>query len=166
MLTFLSLLIIVICFIFGWWIIKNEATDTRCSSEGVCLEGGSKYFISGKHAAGDTIEDTLKKIEYLNMTPSRMVMWRRAFIVSFLIVILSGLILKLPARDLTVIFLLSFIFINGMISFYRFHLDIYPQGFLQENVDALRFSLKQPRVATPKDNLLETLKSIRGKRFD
>ena len=50
-----------------------------------------------------------------------------------------------------------------MLSFYQFHLDVYPQGYMQENVNALRKRLNQPRDPILNDDIQNTIAHISGK---
>ena len=161
---------VVILLIFLRWVFKNEIFDTMCplgcSQFGkTCFEGNSKYFSNGKYRAKDTLEDIFRKMEYLNSYTNRIVTWRRCFIVS---VILTGLIfvltnLERSSTNIFIVFVISFICTNGMLSFYRFHLEVYPQGFMQENINALRKRLKQYREPILNDDIKATLEYISGK---
>lgn len=161
--------IIIFIVIFLWWILKNETMDTMCKAgcpsfnKQDCFEGNSKYFSNGKYRANDTLETIFRKIEYLNTYTNRIVTWRRCFIVSLIITSLISLFIERVPMHLFAIFIIAFISIQGMLSFYQFHLDVYPQGYMQENVNALRKRLNQPRDPILNDDIRNTVAHISGK---
>ncbi len=154
------------------YIIQREFKDLRCPLEcdgthKTCCEGNSKYFSSGRYKKGDTVDEALSKISYLAKYNERIVKWRRCFIIAFVSIVLIRLFVASDStfKDSFLIFIIIFTLTNGMYSYYQYHLEIFPAGYIQENVNFIRKSgIGGFTVESPYDSINDTIKVLHGTR--
>ncbi len=162
------ILYVFLIFIF-WFAFKSEKLDlfcpTNCENSGKteritefcgekCGDGKGKYYVDGIGNENDKVEKLLEKIEWLSDFDTKTTKWRRAYMLAFLIALLSLMIsLKTfpSGEQLIVSIIIAFIVIYISFSYYNYHYERYPVYYTKKNIEHIRKKLK---MKTPVLNLL------------
>ena len=131
------------------FIFTIERVDVTCPpgckeySKSICFDGNGKYFMKGRYENGDKITDLLDKIIFLSNTDNRVVKWRRCMIISLGLGIIISLF-HIKTYDIRIHLLTVLLIFMGfylMYSYYKFHFDVYPTGYIKENISIIKKKL-------------------------
>lgn len=112
--------------------IPTEKSDLTCpngpytKNKKLCKDGNGKLLQVGKYQKTDNANTILNKMNKLIINKQSQVYWRRYFILSFILAIVSNYVItdKLPdAKTFIVLFMVLYLGFSNMNSFYVYHYD-------------------------------------------
>lgn len=125
--------------------IKAEWLDVYCPSQKYssdsCGEGCGMAYIGSDPDPNATFSETLDKIDNAAKADQRTVKWRRALILSVIIVLCIFIFVlgRLPnGIELFICVVISEFFIWGSFSFYTFHHTDHAKNRINQNTEHLR----------------------------
>jgi hypothetical protein len=112
--------------------IPTEKSDMTCPNgpytinQKLCRDGNGKLFQVGKYKKTDNVNTVLDKMNKLIINKQTQVYWRRFFILSFILTIVSHYLItnKLPdGKMFIILFIVLYLGVTNMNSFYVYHYD-------------------------------------------
>jgi len=141
-------LILVIFIIALWFAVTSERLDVSCPNnkyeKGKCGDGKSKLYIQGIGTVKDSVEELLNKTSSMTHTSIKIVKWRRSFILTFVIMLMSILLIfkrQLNCDEFILFFFIVFVPIYFSYTFYAQHFDRFPAEFMNKNIALIRKKL-------------------------
>lgn len=145
------IIVVVLCILI--WAIKTERKDLFCTADCTsCGDGKGKYYTEGKVEERDNISTSIDKIVYLSDIEQRTVKWRRALLLTIIILCLLFAIMgKIPdGKDMFLMLLAIFIPIYGSYSYYQYHYYDFPATYIKDNARHIRNLISKQKLDVAK----------------